>query len=340
MWRTPSHAPVPATDSKPCNLLGLQALACVPGSNPSSSSESAPQQPDLWQPACSCSAAWMTPLAETMSCSCRERACFCIYTGPRSQDMCNAAISASASLICLMVRYRRPLHVAALVVSVAAMALTLRLTAEQWDVIDRLPLFGPRRAVPAAWLVAQQPVPAAVPLSLPEQVRQGSRGLEECFRLGQARPTRGIPASTHCCATSNGAHHCHSRPQLRTGARTFTAASGLDLCGRWHVGTFGACDTRAAGPHDDATLDDDKPNCLRTAHKLTHVRRSPSPSGSRQRLPWTLSSRQLRMPPSRRPSRWSLSLCSSRRRLRYSPSQQTQQRLPLSWTPPQQSTRR
>ena len=67
---------------------------------------------------------------------------------------------------------RRPLHVAALVVSLAAMLLTLRLTAEPWDLADiRLPLFGPRRAVPAAWLVAQQPVPAAIPLLLPEQVR-------------------------------------------------------------------------------------------------------------------------------------------------------------------------
>ncbi len=66
----------------------------------------------------------------------------------------------------------RPLHVAALVVSLAAILLTLRLTAEQWDLADlRLPLFGPRRAVLPAWLDAQQTVPAAIPLALPEQVR-------------------------------------------------------------------------------------------------------------------------------------------------------------------------
>ncbi len=58
-------------------------------------------------------------------------------------------------------------------VSLAAILLTLRLTAEQWDLADlRLPLFGPRRAVLPTWLDAQQPVPAAIPLALPEQVRR------------------------------------------------------------------------------------------------------------------------------------------------------------------------
>ena len=66
---------------------------------------------------------------------------------------------------------RRPLHVAALVLAVAAMLLSVRLTAEQWD-IGGLPLFGPKRPAPRVWL--PQPVPVAVPLTLPEQVRSTS----------------------------------------------------------------------------------------------------------------------------------------------------------------------
>ena len=69
----------------------------------------------------------------------------------RSRALRRSQVSCCASVIDLSgIVLRRPLHVAALIVSVAAVALTLRLTAEQWNLADlRLPLFGPRRAVAA-----------------------------------------------------------------------------------------------------------------------------------------------------------------------------------------------
>ncbi len=59
---------------------------------------------------------------------------------------------------------------AALALAIAAMLLSVRLTAEQWDVAV-LPLSGPRRLAPRAWLPQPVPVPEPIPLALPEQVR-------------------------------------------------------------------------------------------------------------------------------------------------------------------------
>ena len=61
---------------------------------------------------------------------------------------------------------------AALTLAVAAMLLSVRLTAEQGD-IAWLPLFGPRRMAPRAWLPQPVPVqmPEAIPSALPVQVR-------------------------------------------------------------------------------------------------------------------------------------------------------------------------